>query len=587
MSNHLLSIQKLNIENASFPGYFVISTAPINVEDRSEGDLQADPGQAIEEITQYLKNHENAEVLVMIHGYNTSRAGVEHWYKTACEYISQHYPQTPQGLLVIGYRWSSEQIVEDESGSFSDKRKFAKQALPKLMSVISRLGLVGLIAGVVGAIASAVITFSNDTKGLTLLLLFVSLFTLSLIAVAPILTIVVLRLTVYFRDAFRAAQYGVSDLVELIRQLDKGLTQQAEKSDLENQVNYRDKRRIRLSFIGHSMGAFVVTNAVRILSDVFDRNSIGSLDVGNRNKCPSSHIGNAFSLGKLVLVAPDIPAEAIISGRANTLRSSLRRFEEAYLFCNEGDMALRLASTSANYFSFPTKTRDGGYRLGNVIVRNTLALLQVSKKRQTLGIVNQSEAGYLSSATGPAFIDHLFIREQTPLSLRQAQIGLEENQKSIAELFTYFDCTNYKEKYFDSKTHQEKEVGIVSKALGKPFLSLRDYVSLSLDFFAGKVDTHGGYIFSPYADLSKRLIYGLGSLGFRGFLQSLHSDPLFPRSLEIIKIQRPELTASQQEEIALLQTLSYLCGSKGIQVLLAPERYEVDILGKKRDREDY
>ncbi|NJR51228.1 MAG: hypothetical protein HC780_18285 [Leptolyngbyaceae cyanobacterium CSU_1_3] len=46
------------------------------------------------------------------------------------------------------------------------------------------------------------------------------------------------------------------------------------------------KKRIRLSFIGHSMGAFVVTNAVRILSDVFDPGSIGSLDVDNLKKVP-------------------------------------------------------------------------------------------------------------------------------------------------------------------------------------------------------------------------------------------------------------------------------------------------------------
>jgi Alpha/beta hydrolase of unknown function (DUF900) len=591
MSNHLLTIQKLAVENGKFPGYFVMSTAPINVEDRSQVDPQTDPQKAIQEITQYLKDHAgDAEILVMIHGYNTSKAGAEDWYKKTCEYISQHYVEIPKGLLAIGYRWSSEQIVEDESGSFKDKREAAKQALPKLMSIVTRSGLVGLIVGIVGTLISILITLFKVYSGLELLLVFVFLLILSLVAVAPVLTIIALRLTVYFRDTFRASNYGVADFVEFIRQLDRALVKEEEGSDRAQQSAVWDQRKIRLSFIGHSMGAFVVTNAVRILSDVFDPGSIGSLDVDNRNKCPSSEIGNVFRLGKLMLVAPDIPAESIISGRANTLRSSLRRFEEAYVFCNEGDMALRLASTSANYFTFPARTRDGGYRLGNVIVRDKLS----NRKRNLGGIVNLSETGQLltqaddrSTIKDSTFLNYLFIREKTSLAARQELIGLEEKQKSIAELFTYFDCTNYKEKYIDPKTNQQKEIGIVSKAIGKPFLSFWDYLSLSLDFFTGKVDTHGGYIFSPQADLSKRLIYGLSCLGFEKFLASLETDPLFPKSLEEIKVQRSDLTPIQQKELALLQTLSYLCGGKGVQVLLAPERYEVDILGGAFDRDGY
>jgi hypothetical protein len=56
------------------------------------------------------------------------------------------------------------------------------------------------------------------------------------------------------------------------------------------------------------------------------------IDASTSNKNPSGDISNVFSLGRLVLVASDIPAETIISGRANFLQSSLRRFDEAYLF---------------------------------------------------------------------------------------------------------------------------------------------------------------------------------------------------------------------------------------------------------------
>ena len=590
MSNHLLTIQKLDLENCPIPGYFVISTAPINVEDPSQVNSQTDPEIFIQQITQHLKDHEeDAEILVMIHGYNTGQSGAEWWYKTTCEYISQHYQKAPKGLLVVGYRWSSEIFSEDESESFKDKIKFTQQALPRLLGLISRLGIVGIIVGLIGTIVGIFAALSR-TSGVEILLAFVVLLILSLIAISPILTIVALRLTGYFRDTFRATHYGVSDLVEFIRQLDQALVQKVGDDDRQTSSDWH-QRRIRLSFIGHSMGAFVVTNAVRILSDVFDPGSIGSLDVNNRNKCPSSEIGNVFCLGKLVLVAPDIPAEAIVSGRANTLRSSLRRFQEAYLFCNEGDMALKLASTSANYFSFPAKTRDGGYRLGNVMVRNPLVRGKRSRQVDTLSIINQSEDGQLLTLTGLGFLDYLFIREQKPLSERQLQVGLEENQRSIAELFTYFDCTNYQEKYRNPKTGQEKEVGIVSHALGKSFLSFKDYVSLSLDFFSGKIDTHGGYIFSsqnrPQPELSKRLIYGLSCLGFDGFLETLKTDAFFERSLAKIADLHPNLTAVQQEKMALLQTLSHLCGDRGMQVLLAPERYHVDILGQRHDRNDY
>jgi hypothetical protein len=59
---------------------------------------------------------------------------------------------------------------------------------------------------------------------------------------------------------------------------------------------------------------------------------------------------------RFVLASPDISAEALLSNRANFLASSLRRFREAYLFSNEGDEVLRQISTTANYFSFPTKS---------------------------------------------------------------------------------------------------------------------------------------------------------------------------------------------------------------------------------------
>jgi alpha-beta hydrolase superfamily lysophospholipase len=56
--------------------------------------------------------------------------------------------------------------------------------------------------------------------------------------------------------------YGVPDLVDIVRLIDARLDERQKDLGAEN-------GRADLSFIGHSMGGFVVTNAVRILSDVF------------------------------------------------------------------------------------------------------------------------------------------------------------------------------------------------------------------------------------------------------------------------------------------------------------------------------
>jgi hypothetical protein len=126
------------------------------------------------------------------------------------------------------------------------------------------------------------------------------------------------------------------------------------------------------------MGAYVVTSVVRILSDVFDPVSVkpglhvgvsgadGMSDAPSELKRLPPEIGNVFRLMRLLLVSPDIPAEALVSNRANFLASCLSRFREAYLFSSEGDEVLRQISTTANYFSFPTRSRNFGFRLGNV-----------------------------------------------------------------------------------------------------------------------------------------------------------------------------------------------------------------------------
>lgn len=388
MSASLLSIQKLN-PPGGFPAYMVASTAPYNVEDPALEFL--DPvtkkipeksEKLLKQIIAHLKEHKgNAEILIVIHGYNTSVTGVKEWFEDIKKHI-ENYRGCPDGFLLIGYRWPSEQIVASElSGSrkstldaVKDKYESSKKVLPVVLNVISHYGILGFVGGVTGLLVSLLVSLLTDVLAVpdmsTVRVVALIFIVASLVAILPIFTVLLLRLAGYFRDNYRANYYGVPDLVELIRQIDAGLIDGVSDEERGKLKEDWDKRRIKLSFLGHSMGGFVVTNTVRILSNVFDSKSVGTLSTTDTKKAPSPDIGNVFRLGRLVLVSPDIPAETIISGRANYLKSSLRRFEEAYLFSNEGDMALRLASTAANYFSFPTRTQDGGYRLGNVNIRS-------------------------------------------------------------------------------------------------------------------------------------------------------------------------------------------------------------------------
>lgn len=620
----LLSIERLSPDNLPFPAYFVASTAPVNVEDR-QADSTSDLKSSIDEISQHLQNHKgNAEILIVIHGYNTSRAGVRKWFESIQQHLTIHHNKSrSKGFILIGYRWPSEQIFplpsegQEKDSSFRDKYKSARKALPVILGKISRWGTTGLVGGIVGILASLVATALQVPKAVTFLAIFSVLTILSLVAVSPIFTLLVLRLVGYFRDNYRANNFGVADLVELIRQIDSSLMKNSPGKGSSERADYWKNNRIKLSFIGHSMGAFVVTNTVRILSDVFDPNSVGSIDAVNPEKKPSPSIGNVFSLGRLVLVSPDIPAETIVSGRANFLQSSLRRFEEAYLFSNEGDMALRLASTAANYFSYPSNTQDGGYRLGNVTVRNSIEQKRDSQPAQkrvlqkgaamqaeSYGMIVRLSNGQLVNLKDGQEIplppktyplDYLYIREQIPLSERQKRIALAPDEKPIGELFTFFDCTDYSEKY--QSEEQEKTAGLVSQARRKQALTFRDYIYLTIDYFSGKIDTHGGYFsdgesdrekgLKPEAAFTKLAIYGLACLGFEKFLLELPEEPIFhdyqssfDRVLKDLTSKSTALTSDRQNKVALSQVFSSICRDKGIQVLLAQERYTKDVLGE-------
>ncbi len=575
---HIVNLDDPKGTPGTIPGYFVMSSAPPNIDPNpdeklefTEAQQQQYAQQGIKEIADHLHRmvatspEGNAELVITVHGYNTSRGGVQAWYKNIFKYVNRHDENIAAhpNRVFVGYRWPSENVT---LGRFPE----ALWALPPLPRDILFTGAVGLVLFIIFQF----IAVGGTWWGRLLSVAFGLATALGLLMFA----LVVLRLVVYFRDNYRANNFGVLDLVELLRQIDHtivqrtaeemfpgmaqaSLTEQAKAMAQAQSFWTRrsQSNKVKLSFIGHSMGAFVVTNVVRILSDVFDDNSV--------NKRPDSNVGDVFRLERLVLASPDIPVLTIITSRANFLASSLRRFSESYLFSSEGDIALRIASTAANYIAFPSRTQARGYRLGNVALRNP------SGTSVTYGLINlprldqdfppDQPIGEAITQAQDKVMASLFLTFQrfqfqgvvTLASLFQEQSLGNSNQATIADLFTYFDCTDYVDFRYnpENNTCSAQPMGLLTKAKGKPVLRSWDYFLLTLDYATGKRDVHGGYFQGQF---TQKLLYGLAFMGFGGYLNTLNPDP----------------------QVALSQ-LHVDCQAKGIQGYLSPFRYRVDIQG--------
>ena len=503
--------------SAKIPGYLVASTATLNVE--QEGDATqsfltfSNPNivnlnrfgstqEMLAEIAEHLLSSQEPEIVVNIHGYSSTISDGQEGSQKIYNYVNEKIDR-PNKYVFLSYRWAAENpFRQDESGTFPEKIRNAFDALPTLPGIIFAIG------AIISLVSSIVLLFLPPRESSLFHFFLVSFLIVSSFAFTTIFTLFLLRIVVYFRDGYRARNYGVLDLVELFRQLDYILQQKG------------GQQRVKLSFIGHSMGCYVITNAIRILSDVFDDRSI--------EKQPNSHIGDMFCLERLVLVAPDIPVETILPGRANFLRSSLRRFEEAYIFCNEGDLALRLTSTAANYFSFPARTRISGYRLGNVTVSRFRDRFDRTGYTPEYGIVNLSQ----QSVEQPYKYLEIRSSNREHRKLEEMRAFLE-TEVQAADFFTYFDCTDYKDE-------PSQRLGIVSLALQQPAINFWDYADPQ------GVDTHSGYFEGKF---SQQAIYELAFLGFSGFLQSLS----------------PEGQGKDR-----IDALSQECSKRQIQVILAP-----------------
>ncbi len=340
------------------------------------------------------------------------------------------------------------------------------------------------------------------------------------------LPLILLRLSVYFRDSYRASHFAVPDLVDLIKTLDSS-------------IKFNGNQRIKLSFIAHSMGAFVTTNAIRIVSNVFEETSSQ-----NGKQCPEN-IGNNFALGRLILVSPDISMEAILPGRSNFLENSLGRFEEAYLFSNQGDVILRVFSTIANYFRFPTESVARGFRLGNLTINETQQLSDDHYNERHINglIIPHDEEHLLNSLSIVCRGQQMSLYELTNNDNKVDQCY------KVAKLFTYFDCTEYKDACQPKGTAEE---GILTFSINKKRLGIWDDLCLLL-WKPNK--THGGYFDGEFC---QKMIYGLACLGFEDFLKFI--------------VPNEQKKCSSQEQF---RHFSEQCKDHGIQGVLSPKLDEI------------
>jgi len=508
--------------DVSIPIYFIESTAPNNVDDTdkiSTGPLPhlqliPDSDDAVRQIAADLAKGNHPNLVVMVHGFNNPKAEVLKTYTAAAIAVNRDQAiRDREGLVCLGYRWPSEKMGQPWHGTWD--------AMPTLPTWILYLG------AILSIVPFLYFYFAPDILRYLRNIVADHLVTMSGLTLAGlVLTAALLRLIVYFRDNYRASNYGVPDLIQIIRAIDREIMK---RRGGEGAPIHHD---VQLSFIGHSMGGFVVTNTIRTLSDVFST-PVGALnEFGAAGPVPAPYlqrIGNVFKLKRFVLVSPDIPAEALLSNRGNFLASALSRFEEAYLFSNEGDEVLRQISTLANYFVFPTKNRKHGFRLGNVEILSS-----------NFGLIDPAQAGgFLRTLR----IGNLTLQELYD-SLDDAESCRQPNEKrrvraqiSLPEVFTYFDCTDY----IDQDENGEKRPLLTfAKWLKRRNRSakMRFYSHLRLLFAyllpPHRPNVHGGYF---EGILSQQLIYRLGCLGFEETVAAYGSEPVLGKECESKQIR--------------------------------------------------
>ncbi|MDB9515194.1 alpha/beta hydrolase [Kamptonema animale CS-326] len=288
--------------------------------------------------------------------------------------------------------------------------------------------------------------------------------------ILSLLVVQMMRIIVYQRDRYRAIHYGAPDFSEFFWRLDRALgidenqpvkakfSNQSGKGEAESEDNKQVKAaktnsRIAVNLMGHSLGALVVVNSLRILSDRFGKDDI---DVDDKRE-----IGDYLILEKLIMSAPDIPLEFLREGRNNYVRSAILRCQKIYLFSSDRDIVLRYLSTLANWWVEPSLEMSG-LRLGNIYLK------EVNKGSKP---VNKSED------TTKSYVPYIRIMVRSQLAANPT------SAYELFEKFNYIDCS------------EMRGVNSVKLPLNK-FTGLAIDLINIVSFLFGKIDAHGGYFWT-------------------------------------------------------------------------------------------
>jgi pimeloyl-ACP methyl ester carboxylesterase len=492
--------------------YLLESTATLEVDRADPGGGPSDgsklsPPTMDGQIAEFAKRvvsdgQEPAHIVFFVHGYNNDESAVLKRIADA-QRVTKKAPLDDKRTFYVGYRWPSETML-----------RHVGSALTGCFPLLWLVAIVGLLCLPAGWLARE---FSHRHLGMCLIVLGWGLFTL-------VLGSVFLHVSKYYRDSYRASNYGVLDLVEFVRRLDNALKAAMDAKGV--------KARVALSFVGHSMGGFVVTNTVRVLTDVFHPQSIQPEAVASTRVAaaesaallPSSldglagreltvspaldpDLGHALTLLRMVLVSPDIPALALVTGRANFLGPSIRRCAEAYLVSNGGDVVLSMISTTANYFTFPASRARNAARLGNVQVISRVPGVYAFQGdlQRSLRIGKVTLRDLQTACDGPGLGD----------------------AESVSRRFTFIDCTGFRTAKGAriSNSDGSKPIG-----LGRRLWGLFQYLFLHKDCHSGYFDH----------DETLRIIFGSAAVGLPALKLSEQQD-VKDRGLRIcLRASKPE-----------------------------------------------
>ncbi|MDJ0582285.1 alpha/beta hydrolase [Crocosphaera sp.] len=613
----------------------------------SQTKENSDKDDRLGKIATFLSTSKANELVIMIHGYKTEKESAKEQYKERFNFINSTFstlwnsqksqPENNRKLVIIGYTWPSEDFLKGSWKGFWNACCTAFRTLPIPFEIINDLlffvtflifdfifffmknqelwylwyiiffcflflTLLNLLILIYELFSS--FSISRNNKLCLRFVFFVVIIIYFLVLLffnfnnlncfgklimwlglvvwtlyfGVVVTLIFLRVTAYFRDKYRAMFFGVADLVDLIQKLDRKIK---DKIESKNKDDIHD---IKLSFIAHSMGAFVATHTIRTLCDAFENGQTNDSETDENNK--NNRIGRHFLLERLVLVAPDISVQAIFPGKSNVLETAIDKCKEAYLFSNQGDMVLRVFSMISNYFRFPASCAERGFRLGNIVVYdktksnqcyqtlNPHGNIDKTKFLSNLHIVCRGERKSLFELLGsPKFqfgiLALLRGAEKFGLSLLWVIIsafltdGLVKKQvilttkNIVTTQVTYFDCTDCEDKVNNENAeHSDDDKLILSTAKNHQIIPVWQCLGLLRQWIFNKhdskIDIHGGYFNGKFC---QTLIYGLACLGWDDF-----NDFCKPRYN-----QHP---SCQESENYFLPE----CQTRHIQVLLSTQR---------------